>query len=156
MKLIHKTIEDSLSAKLLKNGINCAIVGKPNVGKSSLLNALVKENKAIVTNIPGTTRDIIEASVNLKHVTLNLIDTAGIRNTYDEVEQIGVRRAKEITKKADIILFVLDGSSKFEEADQQIYELIKNKKHLVIVNKADLKKQINLKINIRDIYHYFA
>ena len=145
LKTIKLELEDVLnnakSAKLLKNGINTVIVGKPNVGKSSLLNTLIGENKAIVTNIPGTTRDIVEASINLGQVTLNLIDTAGIRITEDVVEKIGVEKSKEQINKADIIL---DGSEPINEQDKEILNEIKNKCHLTIINKIDLEQKINL------------
>lgn len=148
LKIIKLELEDVLnnakSAKLLKNGINTVIVGKPNVGKSSLLNTLIGENKAIVTNIPGTTRDIVEASINLGQVTLNLIDTAGIRITEDVVEKIGVEKSKEQINKADIILCVLDGSEPINEQDKEILNEIKNKCHLTIINKIDLEQKINL------------
>lgn len=148
LKTIKLELEDVLnnakSAKLLKNGINTVIVGKPNVGKSSLLNTLIGENKAIVTNIPGTTRDIVEASINLGQVTLNLIDTAGIRITEDVVEKIGVEKSKEQINKADIILCVLDGSDPINEQDKEILNEIKNKCHLTIINKIDLEQKINL------------
>lgn len=148
LKTIKLELEDVLnnakSAKLLKNGINTVIVGKPNVGKSSLLNTVIGENKAIVTNIPGTTRDIVEASINLGQVTLNLIDTAGIRITEDVVEKIGVEKSKEQINKADIILCVLDGSEPINEQDKEILNEIKNKCHLTIINKIDLEQKINL------------
>ena len=148
LKTIKLELEDVLnnakSAKLLKNGINTVIVGKPNVGKSSLLNTLIGENNAIVTNIPGTTRDIVEASINLGQVTLNLIDTAGIRITEDVVEKIGVEKSKEQINKADIILCVLDGSEPINEQDKEILNEIKNKCHLTIINKIDLEQKINL------------
>ena len=143
-KEIDKTIEDSKNAKILKNGINTVIVGKPNVGKSSLLNALIKENKAIVTSIPGTTRDIVEATINLNNVTLNLIDTAGIRETTDIVEQIGVEKSKEMLNKADLVLFVLDGSRILEKEDEELLELTQDMCCLKIVNKNDLEQVLNL------------
>ena len=147
LKTIKLELEDVLnnakSAKLLKNGINTVIVGKPNVGKSSLLNTLIGENKAIVTNIPGTTRDIVEASINLGQVTLNLIDTAGIRITEDVVEKIGVEKSKEQINKADIILCVLDGSEPINEQDKEILNEIKNKCHLTIINKIDLESKLD-------------
>ncbi len=137
-------LENALSAKLIKNGVNTTIVGRPNVGKSSLLNALLKENKAIVTNIPGTTRDVVEASIQLKSVTLNLIDTAGIRETEDIVEKIGVERSVDAISKADLILFVLDGNNTYTKEDEEIYNNIKDKAHLIIVNKSDLEQKIDL------------
>ncbi len=141
---IYKAIENSKNAKILKNGINTVIVGKPNVGKSSLLNALIKENKAIVTSIPGTTRDIVEATINLSNVTLNLIDTAGIRTTSDIVEQIGVEKSKEALDKADLILLVLDGSRVLEKEDTELIEKVKDKCCIKIVNKNDLEQVIKL------------
>ena len=143
-KELINTLENAKSAKLLKNGIQTAIVGRPNVGKSSLLNAILKENKAIVTNIPGTTRDIVESSVQLKNVTLNLIDTAGIRQTSDIVEKIGVERSMDAINKADLILFVLDGSNKISDEDLEIYNNVKDKVHLVVINKSDLEQKIDL------------
>ena len=141
---LQTTLLNSMSAKLLKNGINTVIVGRPNVGKSSLLNAILNENKAIVTNIPGTTRDIVESSIQLDNVTLNLIDTAGIRDTEDVVEQIGVEKSKEALDRADIVLFVLDGSVSYQKEDEEIFNLIKNKCHLIVVNKSDLIQKIKL------------
>lgn len=141
---IINILERSKSAKYLKNGVETAIIGKPNVGKSSLLNALLEEQKAIVTAIPGTTRDTIEAKINLGSVTLNLIDTAGIRNTEDVVEKIGVEKSFEVISKAELVLLVLDGSRKIDESDRELLELVKNKNHLTIVNKSDLKQVIDL------------
>lgn len=142
-KEIELTLEEAKNAKLLKNGINTVIVGKPNVGKSSLLNAIIRENKAIVTNIPGTTRDIVEASIQLRNVTLNLVDTAGIRETEDIVEKIGVEKSVKAIDEADLILFVLDGSSTFSDEDKKILDSIKNKCYLTIINKKDLLQKIN-------------
>ena len=141
---LNTTLQNAKSAKLLKNGINTVIVGRPNVGKSSLLNAIINENKAIVTDVPGTTRDIVEATIQLENVTLNLIDTAGIRDTKDVVEQIGVKKSKEVLDTADIILFVLDGCMTYQKEDEEIFNLIKNKCHLVIVNKSDLEQKLVL------------
>lgn len=128
----------------LKEGINTAIVGKPNVGKSSLLNALLQENKAIVTEIPGTTRDVIEAKLMLGNYILNLIDTAGIRDTSDLVEQIGVERSKEKIELADLVLMIFDGSRVLSDEDYKIMETVKDKKHIYIVNKNDLELKIDL------------
>ena len=135
-------LNDSKSAKILKNGINTAIIGKPNVGKSSLLNGLLEENKAIVTAIPGTTRDIIEAKINLGSLTLNLIDTAGIRNTEDIVEQIGFEKSKEQIDKADFVLLVFDGSVELDDQDKQLLKLTEDKKRLIVINKSDLEMKI--------------
>lgn len=141
---LKKVLDESLSAKMLKNGINTVIVGKPNVGKSSLLNAFLNEQKAIVTDIPGTTRDIVEAQIQLKNVTLNLIDTAGIRKTADVVEKIGVEKSLDAINKADLIIFLLDGSDKFTKEDEEILSYLKDKTYIMVVNKADLEQKINL------------
>ena len=140
---LNKLLNDSIGAKYLKDGINTAIIGKPNVGKSTLLNALLNEEKAIVTDIPGTTRDVIEAKVNLGNITLNLLDTAGIRKTNDVVEQIGVKKSKEQLEKADFVLFVLDGTTALTADEKILIESLQNKPHLKIVNKADLGSKIN-------------
>lgn len=141
---ISQVLENAKSAKLLKNGISTAIIGKPNVGKSSLLNALLREDKAIVTNIPGTTRDIVEASINLDSLTLNLIDTAGIRKTDDIVEQIGVNKSFDQINNADLILLVLDGSAKLDNADLELLKQVENKTHLIVINKTDLPNIIHI------------
>ena len=119
--LLKKTLDKSKDASVIKNGINTVIVGKPNVGKSSLLNMLLSENKAIVTNIPGTTRDIVEGKVNMSGITLNLIDTAGIRETDDIIERIGVEKSIQKLQEADLILFVFDGSNKIDEEDFKLF-----------------------------------
>ena len=136
---LKKTLDKSKEATIIKNGINTVIVGKPNVGKSSLLNLLLSENKAIVTNIPGTTRDIVEGRVNIAGITLNLIDTAGIRETDDIIEKIGVEKSIQKIEEADLILFVFDGSNKLDEEDEKLLDLLKNKKYLKIINKNDLE-----------------
>lgn len=139
---VSTLLKNSDSAKYVKNGINVAIIGRTNVGKSSLLNALLGENKAIVTNIEGTTRDIIEGSYFYKGIKINLIDTAGIRNTLDEVEKIGVERSKEEVSKADIILFVLDGSQKISSEDKEILNLSNKTPYICVINKSDLGRKI--------------
>ena len=131
-------LDKSKDATIIKNGINTVIVGKPNVGKSSILNLLLSENKAIVTNIPGTTRDIVEGKVTMKGITLNLIDTAGIRDTEDIVEKIGVEKSISKIEEADLILFVFDGSKPIEEEDLKLLKMLQNKKYLKVVNKNDL------------------
>ena len=141
---IGKILEQSKSAKYIKNGINIAIIGKPNVGKSSLLNALIEEEKAIVTDIPGTTRDIVDAKINIGNITCNFIDTAGIRKTNDTVEKIGVERSLQALEKADFILFVVDGSKQLDAEDQMLYNNIKDKKHIVIINKKDLGTVVDI------------
>ncbi len=131
------------NGKLLKEGINTVIVGKPNAGKSSLLNLLVGEDKAIVTDIAGTTRDIIEERINLSGIGLNIIDTAGIRNTEDIVEKIGVERAKNYAHDADLIIYVVDSSVSLDESDEDILSIIKDKKVIVLLNKSDLYSVID-------------
>ena len=133
----------SKSAIYLKNGIDTVIIGKPNVGKSSILNALAKEEKAIVTNIPGTTRDTIEVKINLNNITLNLIDTAGIRDTNDIVEKIGVQKSIEKLEQAQLVLLILDGSKELEEEDYNLLEQSKNKPRVILINKSDLPQKIS-------------
>ena len=128
--------------KLMKEGIKTVIVGKPNAGKSSLLNLLVGEEKAIVTDIAGTTRDILEETIVLHGISLRMIDTAGIRDTDDVVEKIGVKKAVENAKDADLILYVVDSSVPLDENDKEIIELLKDKKAIVILNKMDLQQQV--------------
>jgi len=125
--------------RVLKEGVRTAILGKPNVGKSSLMNTLLKEERAIVTDIPGTTRDTIEEFVNIRGIPLRIIDTAGIRKTDDKIEEIGVEKAKKEIKDADMIIAVFDISRELTEEDFEIIELIKNKKAIVIINKIDLE-----------------
>lgn len=134
----------SKSAIYLKNGIDTVIIGKPNVGKSSILNALAKEEKAIVTNIPGTTRDTIEVKINLNNITLNLIDTAGIRDTNDIVEKIGVQKSIEKLEQAQLVLLILDGSRDLEEEDYNLLEQSKNKPRVILINKSDLPQKISV------------
>ena len=144
IKEIKAILDDAEVGKIIKEGIQIAIVGKPNVGKSSLLNAFLEEDKAIVTNIEGTTRDIVEGSIILNGLPINFIDTAGIRNPTDEVEAIGIKKSESYIEKADLILFVVDGSSKITEYDKKILELVKDKKHIIVINKSDLKKENEL------------
>lgn len=126
------------NGKILKEGIQTVIVGKPNAGKSSLMNVLVGEERAIVTEIAGTTRDIIEEHIYLNGISLNVIDTAGIRNTTDLVENIGVLKAKDYAGKSDLILYVVDGTKKMDEADEEIWPILENKKVIILLNKSDL------------------
>lgn len=132
--------------KLIREGLSLAIVGKPNVGKSSLLNALLREKRAIVTDIAGTTRDIIEEYINLDGIPVKIIDTAGIRDTEDVVEKIGVERSKEKLQEADLVLLVLDYSRELEAEDKEIIESIGNKKSIVVLNKIDLESKLNSNI----------
>ena len=133
-----KLIDSADNGKVLKEGINTVIVGKPNAGKSSLMNLLVGEEKAIVTDVAGTTRDILEESIRLHGIGLHIIDTAGIRSTEDVVEKIGVERAMKIASDADLILYVVDSSVELDESDEEILDLIRDKKCIVLLNKTDL------------------
>ena len=135
---LDKLIASADNGKLLKEGINTVIVGKPNAGKSSLLNRMVGEERAIVTDIAGTTRDVLQESIKLHGIGLNIIDTAGIRSTEDVVEKIGVERAKEYAGKADLILYVVDASVPLDDSDREIMSVIKDKKVIVLLNKSDL------------------
>lgn len=133
------------NGKIIKEGIKTAIIGKPNAGKSSLLNAILKEERAIVTNIEGTTRDTIEEFVNINGIPLNLIDTAGIRNTDNEVEKIGVVKSKKIAKEADLIIAIFDSSKELTKEDIEILNIIKGKKVIIVLNKIDLSPKIDEK-----------
>lgn len=145
---IQNLLKGSDTGKILRDGLSIAIVGKPNVGKSSLMNALLKEARAIVTDIPGTTRDLIEEFLSIKGVPIKLIDTAGIRNTEDVVEKIGVGRSKEIFNKSDLVIFLLNAAEKLSEEDLEIMDLVKEKNAIVLINKSDLDKHIEIdKIN---------
>ena len=137
VSMINKLIDDGEKARIIKDGIKVAIVGKPNVGKSSLLNALVGEEKAIVTDIAGTTRDVVEGEINLNGVVLHLLDTAGIRESNDVVESIGVNRAKKSIEEAELVIVVLDGANVMTEEDKQILKLTENLNRIIIYNKSD-------------------
>ena len=137
---IEKLISTKDNGRVMKEGIRTAIVGKPNVGKSSLLNCLARADRAIVTDIAGTTRDVIEEFVNLDGVPLLLLDTAGIRDTEDTVEKIGVDRAKAAISDADLVIFVTDACCGFDDVDMRLLKLIKDKNHIVVANKSDIKK----------------
>ena len=138
LEKVDHLLEQSKNGVLLKNGINTVIVGKPNAGKSSLLNRLVGEEKAIVTDVAGTTRDVLKESITLHGICLNLIDTAGIHETEDKVEKIGVNRAKDFAKDADLIVYVVDSSVSLDESDIEIINLIRDKKTIILLNKSDL------------------
>lgn len=140
---LKKLIDSADNGKLLKDGINTVIVGKPNVGKSSFLNLLVGEERAIVTNVAGTTRDTLEEFVKLNGIGLNIIDTAGIRDTDDEVEKIGVEKARRYANNADLIIYMTDVSQKLDENDAEIVELIADKKMIVLLNKTDLEQVVS-------------
>lgn len=135
---IEKLLSTADRGKILRDGLNTVILGKPNVGKSSLLNAILRENRAIVTDIPGTTRDLIEEYINIDGIPLKIVDTAGIRDTNDLVEQIGVDRAKKMVEESDLIIAVFDASEELSDEDHQIINLIKDKKAIIIINKMDL------------------
>lgn len=141
---IHKLLQTSSQGKILREGLSTVIVGRPNVGKSSLLNSLVQENKAIVTDIAGTTRDIIEEYVNVRGVPLRLVDTAGIRETEDIVERIGVERSRQVLKEADLILLVLNGAEELSVEDERLFEAVAGMNMIVVVNKTDLSQKIDL------------
>ena len=140
---ISRLIETFSGGRIIKSGIRTAIVGRPNVGKSSLMNLLLGEDRAIVTSIEGTTRDTLEEYVGLGSITLRLIDTAGIRETEDEVETIGVNKAKDAAFDADLILYIVDGSRPFSDEDEAIYEMIRNKRYIAIISKSDLETKLD-------------
>ncbi len=151
LEKMDNLLDNSKNSRLLRDGINTVILGKPNVGKSSLLNGLLKYDRAIVTDIAGTTRDIIEDYINLDGVLLKITDTAGIRETDDEVEKIGVNIAREKLKEADLVIAIFDISRDFDKDDEEILNLIKDKKHITILNKDDLDQ----KISDEEIEKYF-
>ena len=149
---LKKLLASCDNGRIMKEGIQTVIVGKPNAGKSSLMNVLVGEERAIVTDIAGTTRDIIEEHISLNGISLNIIDTAGIRNTEDIVENIGVSKAKDYAENADLILYVVDGTKEMDEADKEIWPILENKKVIILLNKSDLdniltKEELEEKFN---------
>ena len=145
------------NGKMIKKGIKTAIIGKPNAGKSSLLNAILDEERAIVTDIEGTTRDTIEEFVTINGIPLNLIDTAGIRNTENEVEKIGVVKSKKIAEEADLIIAILDSSKDLTNEDKEILEIIKNKKVIIVLNKNDLETKIDENNNLlKEVTNYIV
>ena len=143
-KEIKRIIKESENGKIIKEGIKTAIIGRPNVGKSSILNNLLEEEKAIVTDIEGTTRDTVEGSIVINGIILDLIDTAGIRKTEDKVESIGVNKSLQTIEKADLILFVLNNNEPLTEYDNDILEKIKEKNHIIIINKIDLENKLEI------------
>lgn len=151
LKEVNKSLEDTITqsenGKIITEGIKVCLIGRPNVGKSSLLNTLLEENKAIVTNIAGTTRDIVEGTIQIDNIPIHLIDTAGIRETSDIVEQIGVNKSKEVIENSDLIILILNSNEQLAEEDKYLLELIKNKTSIIVLNKIDLPT------NIEDINH---
>lgn len=141
---MNNILDDSKNIKLVKEGIKTVIIGRPNVGKSSLLNALLREDKAIVTNIAGTTRDIVEGSISIDGVVLNMIDTAGIRETDDIIESMGVEKSKELIHQADLVLLVIDGSQSLSSEDMQLLELTEDATRIIVLNKADQGTKVDL------------
>ena len=141
---LENLLDESKNGQIIKNGINVAIVGRPNVGKSSILNALLDESKAIVTNIAGTTRDIVEGTITLDGIKLNLTDTAGIRETIDTVERIGVEKSLEKIEDADLIILVFNNNEKLTEEDKILLEKTRDKQRIIFVNKNDLEKKLDL------------
>ena len=141
---LERLMENSDNGRVFVEGIKTVILGKPNAGKSSFLNALIGEERAIVTDIEGTTRDSLEENISIGGLSLNLIDTAGIRATEDIVEKIGVERAKNLAKEADLIIFIIDSSRNLDDNDYEIMELIKNKKYIVLLNKSDLDSNVDI------------
>lgn len=143
---IDQLLETGTQGKIMREGLSTVIVGKPNVGKSSMLNNLIQDNKAIVTEVAGTTRDVLEEYVNVRGVPLRLVDTAGIRDTEDIVEKIGVERSRKALSEADLILFVLNNNEPLTEEDRTLYEVIKNEDAIVIVNKTDLERRLDIEV----------
>ena len=151
---IHKLLESADSGKLIQEGIKTVILGKPNAGKSSLLNLLLGEERAIVTDIAGTTRDVLEEQINIRGITLRILDTAGIRNASDKIEQIGVTRAIDQAKDADLILYVVDRSVPLDQNDYEIMKLIRNKKSIIILNKSDLSSEVTEEMMREELAKY--
>ena len=141
IKAIQKLLDSADNGRMIREGIKTVIVGKPNAGKSSLLNSLVGDERAIVTDIAGTTRDTLEESINIHGIPLNIVDTAGIRETQDVVEKIGVTKAKIFAQDADLIIYVVDGSTPLDENDREIMDMIRDKKAVILLNKIDLDLQ---------------
>lgn len=141
---ISKLVNSFDNGRIMKEGIKTVILGKPNAGKSSLLNLMLGEDRAIVTDIEGTTRDTLEENINFNGLSLKIIDTAGIRDTEDLVERIGVNKAKEIAKEGDLIIYVVDGSRELDDNDREIIKLINDKQAIILVNKSDMDTVINI------------
>ena len=140
---LEKIIKKSQDSKVIKEGIKVGIIGKPNVGKSSLLNSLLEEEKAIVTNVPGTTRDIVEGTIILDNVILNIIDTAGIRESNDIVEKMGIEKSLAIINEADLVIFILNNSERITKEEKELLEKLKDKKKIIVINKIDLESKLD-------------
>lgn len=143
--MIEKLLSTASTGRMIREGIRIAIVGKPNVGKSSLMNGLLKESRAIVTEVPGTTRDTIEEALSIRNIPVYLVDTAGIRDTSDKVEKIGIEKSKEAFNNADFVIFIIDGSRALSIEDEQIADHLEGKKSLVLINKCDLARAVEIK-----------
>ena len=155
-KKLEKILSDSKDGILIKDGIKTSIIGKPNVGKSSLLNRLINEDKAIVTDIEGTTRDIVEGKISLDGILLNIIDTAGIRETDNIVESIGVKKSLELIDNSDLILYVLSNNDKISDKELEILKKLNDKNYIIVVNKCDLSSKIDLPQGIRNLVYISA
>ncbi|MDD3995908.1 MAG: tRNA uridine-5-carboxymethylaminomethyl(34) synthesis GTPase MnmE [Tenericutes bacterium] len=153
---INKIIKESENSKIIKNGIDTVILGKPNVGKSSLLNKLIGEEKAIVTNIPGTTRDFVEGTIVIDSVLFNIFDTAGIRETHNKIEQIGVSKSINLINTSDVVILVFDNNRKIQKEDMQLLNLTKDKKRIIVINKIDLESKLDKKLLSGDIVEISA
>lgn len=147
---MNEVLRKANSGKVLKEGIKTAIIGKPNVGKSSLLNALLEEDKAIVSDIEGTTRDMVEGSVRLDNVTLHLIDTAGIRNSEDVIEKIGIEKSKQILEEAELVIVLFDGSQPLDILDEELLSITQDKERLLVFNKKDIRRYEGINISARE------
>jgi tRNA modification GTPase len=152
LNIINQLLKAGKRAEVYREGINVAICGKPNVGKSSLLNILIKKDKAIVTSIPGTTRDVVEEYINIRGIPVKIMDTAGIRNTEDIVENIGIEKSKEVIKKADLVIFILDIERGINKEDLAIYDNIENQNIIVLVNKDDLEEKNISEKELKDLF----
>ena len=151
---IKEILKNSENSKLIKEGIDTSIIGKPNVGKSSLLNRLLNEDKAIVTDVAGTTRDIVEGTIVIEGIIFNIIDTAGIRETEDIVESIGVKKSLSLIDKSDLVLFVLNNNEKLTEEEKEILSKLENKNYIIVVNKTDLENNLDLsEFNLENIVY---
>ena len=148
--MIEKLLSTASSGRMIREGIRVAIAGKPNVGKSSLMNGLLRETRTIVTEIPGTTRDTIEEALSIRNIPVYLIDTAGIRETSDKVEKLGIEKSKEAFNNADFIIFIMDGSEEISSEDEEIIEYLKERKCLLLINKKDLEQKID-SVQIRNM-----